>query len=123
VTKLHEVNLETFAGGAAPERFERELGRVLRNIMDPNTDPEALREIALKFKIKPDETRTFLRTRLEVTSKLAPARPVETPLHLAEKGGRYVAVGYDPRQPDLFPGAQDPDANPARATPTPDEEE
>lgn len=33
------INLNEFADGAALERFNREMKRVLENIADPNTDP------------------------------------------------------------------------------------
>lgn len=117
MTKLHNVSLETLAGGAVPERFDRELERVLKNIADPNTDAQAVREISVKVRIKPAADRESAVVRLDVASKVAPAKPVATPIHFGtdRTTGKLVAIGYDPRQPELpFEGhqRQDPDVKP-----------
>ncbi|MFW6010845.1 MAG: hypothetical protein ACOC9H_02890 [Gemmatimonadota bacterium] len=116
MSKLHEVTLETLAGGAAPERFDRELKRVIKNIRDPNTDPEAKRKIKLEVTFVPGKNRADIHVGLHVEAKLAPVAPLATMLHVGEKGGEDVLIGYDPNQPSLFPDEQDADVKPAKPT-------
>lgn len=42
------VSLDTLGGGAAVERFNYELSRVLENILDLNTNPTAGRQVQLR---------------------------------------------------------------------------
>lgn len=100
--KLTELKLETLAGGAALELFDRELQEVLKNIQDPNTEAEKARAIHVKVTLSPSEDRDRADVALEVKSKLAPPKPVKSLVHMGEKDGRLVAVSYDPRQSDLF---------------------
>lgn len=55
-----KLNLDTLQGGAARELFEIELQKVLRNIADPNTKPDAVRKLTLEVTIKPNEKRSML---------------------------------------------------------------
>lgn len=96
------VTLETLAGGGAAELWDAELRRVLENIHDENTDPEEKREITLKVVIVPTSDREGLKTKVQVTSKLAGFRPISTHLHMGRKDGQLVAVGFDPKQLDAF---------------------
>lgn len=121
--KQHEVSLETLAGGAAPPRFDRELRKVVHNIMDPNTDPEAKRSITLTVTFSPTESRTSLGAKIEVKTKLAPPKPVDTAVHIGEMGGKPVMIGYDPRQRSLFSEDQDPDITPMPENATQAQEE
>ena len=56
--KLKQLNLNNIKGGAAVEMFEQELARVLENINNPNTEPDATREITMKFTFKPAKDRS-----------------------------------------------------------------
>ena len=47
------LTLSNFGEGAVNEIFDRELQRVLKDIMDPNTEATAQREVNLKIIIKP----------------------------------------------------------------------
>ena len=44
-TAEEKINLSNLGNGAAKELFERELDRVLKDILDPNTEATAQREI------------------------------------------------------------------------------
>jgi hypothetical protein len=52
--------------------------RVLKNIADPNTKADSVREVNLKIRIKPSKDRSGAATLVQVTSKLAPADPHES---------------------------------------------
>lgn len=47
-----EITLMTLGGGVAQELFAREMAKVLASIADPNTEPDAPREITLKVRFK-----------------------------------------------------------------------
>ena len=111
--KLKDVTIESLAGGAVPERFGLAWDALLENVLDPNTDPREVREVLVKVKVKPSEDREQAAVRVDVTSKLAPPRAVVTPIHIGQRDGRPVAVGYDPKTLDLF-GQQDPNVKPIR---------
>jgi len=104
MSELTEVSLETLGGGAAIERFNYELQNVLNNIGDINTKADAVREVSLKVKIKPNEDRAFCVISIEVSGKLASIKPEHSSFHLVRRGDRIVATEYNPKQQTLeFP--------------------
>lgn len=50
-------DLSRLMGGAVQERWEDALGRMTRNILDPNTEPRRARKITMVLTIKPTESR------------------------------------------------------------------
>jgi hypothetical protein len=108
---LADVSLEQLAEGAAGELFEREMQRVLGNILDPNTDWKKRREITLKFIIAANEDRESAILAVDANSKIAPARPHVQPIFLGRRNGRMVAVSRI--QHALFP--EDPAVTPMPA--------
>ena len=109
---LKTVALETIAGGAIKELFEAELGRVLDNIADINTDPAQKRTITISVEFKPGAKRDTADVKLKCGSKLAGIMTVNTQLFMGKHGGKLVAVENDPRQGALFDDQQ---ASPLRA--------
>lgn len=116
MSKTYEVSLDTIRGGAAHELFDRELKRILKNIRDPNTKATAKRTVTLKVTFEPNEQRTGITTSLDCKAKLAPVRTLQDHVHVGERGGEEILVGYDPNQPSLFPEDQDPEVQPPRPT-------
>lgn len=100
--RIADLTLENVAGGAAPELFRRALPKVLENIRDPNTDPKAKRTIVVEVEIIPSEDRESGRAQATMKLKLANLRSSDAPIHIGERDGELVAVGYDPRQTDAF---------------------
>lgn len=96
------VNVETIAEGAVLALGNEELEKVLQNIGDPNTDPEAVREITIRIAIKPDDSRELAAVQVQAKCKLAPHKPAGTAIYLGKKGGRVVAVDSNPRQAGIF---------------------
>lgn len=93
-----QVCLETLGSGAAAELFNDELGKVLSNIVDVNTDHKTAREVSLKVTIRPNEDRTFGAVTIAASSKLAPVKSVGTAFFIGRKAGRAVATERDSRQ-------------------------
>lgn len=100
------VTLETIGGGALAELFERELGRILANITDPNTVAEQKRVMTLKLSFAPGAKRDVADVTITVEAKLASVRKVDAQLFLGRVQGKLVAVENDPRQSSLFDPAQ-----------------
>ncbi|HKX31346.1 MAG TPA: hypothetical protein VJ302_26915 [Blastocatellia bacterium] len=98
---IQTVSLANLGDGSAVERFNYELQRVLNNISDPNTEAKTPREVTLKVKIKPNIDRDFSAVTIEVRSKLAAIRPVETSFHLSNVGAETVATEYNPKQEEF----------------------
>lgn len=96
------VTLETLAGGAALELFDREFAKLLENAQDPNTKPDAKRSITLKVTLDCSEDRESAVAGIEIKSSLAPAKPAVGRLYMGRKDGRLVAITNDPRQRDFF---------------------
>ena len=100
--KNEPVTLETLAGGAAGERFEAELEKVLRNMSDINTDPKAVREITLKVSFLPNDARELAAVLIASSSKLAGLKPVPTTVYFGQRNGVWVAQEHNPKQAGLF---------------------
>lgn len=111
-----DVDLDTVAGGALPEKFEHALlERVLPNIMDPNTEPTDVRKITMEVAFKPEQDRCTVPTSVKVKVKLADPKADTGVVHVGERRGELAAVTYDPSQQDLF-GPEDEDDD-ERVTP------
>lgn len=98
----HEVTLETFNSGAILDLFEAEWKRLLDNIKDPNTKPDAVRRIKIEVSVKPDKERSHANTMVSVKFTPVPIQPDESFIVLSlDKSGRLQAYTTDPRQQDL----------------------
>lgn len=96
------VTLYTLCGGGAVEIFDAELQAVVANILDPNSEAKATRELNLKIKIKPDESRRLGQVAVMVTSKISPIKGLGTTFFFGRKGGKCFAVENNPAQGELF---------------------
>lgn len=100
--KMTKATIETISQGAAVERANLELNKVLANIMDENTSPIVVREVTLKIKIKPSEDRTVGAVTIQAMSKLAPVRECVTQVFI----GKDIQGNLESNevvQPSLFP--------------------
>ncbi len=117
MSELQEIKLETLDGGGAAELFNNRFEELLRNIADPNTDPEAVREITLKVKVKPHKSRELGDLSYNISLKTAGPRSVSAMAYFGKtRDGRLIAQGKDPRQMELdeTPGS-DPAVRPITA--------
>lgn len=96
------VDLQSLNNGALQDLFSEELEKVLENIADPNTGPEATRSITLKVDIKPQKDRLSAVTKVSVTSKMAPSQPHVSFVHFDHDGaGNLFALTANPKQQEL----------------------
>lgn len=96
------VTLDSLNSGALNDLFTAEFDKVLQNISDPNTKPDAVREITMSVKIKPDKTRSMCTSIVSMKSKLVPIMPHESIVHLARKNGKLGAYIDDAQQLNLY---------------------
>ena len=88
-----KLNLAEMAQGAFMEQFHRELGQVLANIADPNTDPKKTRKLTLTMTLKPDENRDVVAVETQSKSTLVPAKSLSTRIVIdREKDGTVVGA-------------------------------
>jgi hypothetical protein len=97
----HVVTLETLNSGAVIDLFGNEWNRMLENIQDENTRPDAVRRVKIEVIVKPDKDRNHATTKVAVTSKLEPNQPHESFIVLGGEHGRLQAYTTDPRQQEL----------------------
>lgn len=95
------VTLETLGHGAAAELFDKELSRVLDNIMDPDTSATAKRSITLKVEITPDDGRAEARISVTASSKIAAPRGAGGTMFIGRYGGKPVATSFNPQQQQM----------------------
>lgn len=90
---MEKTSILQMAKGAFQERADFEMKRVIDNILDPNTKPNAKRKIVLTIELIPDSTRQKISVSVSAKSTLAAAEPVETALCIVgnEDGEMQVA--------------------------------
>lgn len=97
------VTLGTIAGGALEQLFGAEMDRVMANIADINTDPNAKRTITMSVEITPEGVkRDTAKVSVKCNSKLAGIMKVNTQFFMGKQGGKLVAVENDINQGSLF---------------------
>lgn len=92
------ISLANLGKGAAIELFDFELQNVLNNIVDENTKPDAVREVTLKCKIKPDSDREWGAVEITATSKLAAVNSYPTQIIIGKERGQGRATEHNPKQ-------------------------
>ena len=90
-TEDQELSLLNLMGGAAIERFDREFTKVVKNVMDPNTDPKAARTVTLTVTVKPNDDRQIGNLIIDCKAKVASARSLKTAIAMGTEGARAVA--------------------------------
>lgn len=99
---MKEVSLETIQNGAVIDMFNEELQKVMQNIADANTKPDAVRSITITVSIKPDKTRRSAATAIECKSRICPVKPSDGVIFLSEaKDGSLEAYEDDYKQLEL----------------------
>lgn len=81
---MEHINLETFANGAFTEQVNRAVGKVMKNIQDPNTDAKAVRKVVVTIAFKPNDMRNFIATGVVTKTSLAPELGAVTARHVAQ---------------------------------------
>ncbi|MDR0717993.1 MAG: hypothetical protein LBF78_00035 [Treponema sp.] len=96
-----QVTLETLNSGAVIDLFEAEWRKLLNNIQDPNTKPDAVRKVKIEIAIKPAKDRRNASTSVSVTASLASIVPHEASIVIGVENGEAQAYAFDPNQKTL----------------------
>lgn len=99
---MRDVTLENIGQGALAELFAVELGKVLANIADPNTDDKTKRTITMTVTFVPNGARDVADVSIACASKLAGIQRVKTQLFMGRIKGKLTAVESNPQQSHLF---------------------
>jgi hypothetical protein len=104
ITLGEPLSFENLGCGAAEEKFEDALKKVLANILDPNTRPQTAREVILRVKIKPSEERTDADVIIDCQTKLASDKAFPTKIFIGrDVNGIPEAHEVNANQYQLFP--------------------
>lgn len=89
------------SSGAILERVDYEMGKVIENILDPNTKPTGKRKIVVTLELVPDAGRRTINVATTSKSVLVATEPVLTSLHIAGKPatGEMMVVEMVPQVP------------------------
>jgi hypothetical protein len=102
MSTTRKVSLENIGQGAAAALLQRELGKVLSNIKDPNTSHKTKREITLKFTLAPYPDRNGAEVTVASSTKLAATSAVETHIFIGKDDqGKLQAFSHDVRQQEM----------------------
>lgn len=94
-----EITLMTLGGGVAQELFAREMAKVLASVADPNTEPDAAREITLKVRFKPSKDRDSMAIGIVASASVPPYKGFSTLGFIGKDlTGRMVVVEHNPKQ-------------------------
>lgn len=98
-----DLTVSEMANGVIEERLTEELEKVLKNILDPNTEAKKQRKIKLELTIKPNEQRTMGEVVIATSSTLVSPKPVSTNIYMGAdpKTGAVGASEINPAQPQL----------------------
>lgn len=97
------------ANGAIKERTDIEMSKIIKNILDVNTNPTKSRKMTLTLTFTPDAQRQVIAVKCEAKSALQPSTPVAMSLYVGEFAGEIQAVEMKPQVPgqmDLFGGEE-----------------
>lgn len=88
------LNLSELSNGAIQEKIDRELKKVMQNILDPNTDFNKARKVSITISMSANEQRNSITTDVAVKSTLAPQKSVSTTVLVGrnENTGRIQAA-------------------------------
>jgi len=95
------IDLNTLNQGAVLDLFAVEWQKLLDNINDPNTKPNAVRKVKIEIAVKPAEDRRNATSSVSVTSNLASIMPHNASIVIGMENGKVMAYTFDPRQQSL----------------------
>ena len=97
------------AMGAIKERVDYEMGHVLDNILDPNTDPTKNRKLTITIVFTPDGERRNIAVNCTAKCTLVATNPVHTSMYVATVPGTGEAQVVE--MVPQIPGQQSMDGN------------
>jgi hypothetical protein len=75
-----KASILAMAKGAISERVDYEMGKIIQNILDPNTEPKKTRKLTLELAFVPSADRNVIQVLAQAKTKLEPTTHVQTAL-------------------------------------------
>lgn len=99
--QLDKKSILEMSMGAILERVDYEMGRVLDNILDPNTKPTGKRKITVSLELVPSADRRTITVVTTAKATLVPTDPVTTSLYITNQPstGEMVVAEMVPQVP------------------------
>ena len=99
--QLDKKSILEISMGAILERVDYEMGRVLDNILDPNTKPTGKRKITVSLELVPSADRRTITVLTTAKATLVPTDPVTTSLYITNQHstGEMVVAEMVPQVP------------------------
>lgn len=98
--ELRRESILSMAQGAIEEKVNYEVSRVIDNILDMNTKPDAKRKITITLEFSPDSERKHIHIAASAKSTLVPTAAVSTALMITSDGnGEMVIAEMVPQIP------------------------
>ena len=89
---MEKESILRMAAGAIEERVDYEVSRVIANILDASTKPDAKRKITITLEFQPDSERKHIGMSATAKSTLAPTTPVSTSMAITSDANGEVLV-------------------------------
>jgi hypothetical protein len=97
---INRESILRMAAGAIEEKVDYEVSRVIDNILDLNTKPDAKRKITVTLEFVPDAERKRIGLFVNAKSTLVPTSPVSTSMMItADSNGELVVAEMVPQIP------------------------
>lgn len=98
--ELRRDSILRMAAGAIEEKVDYEVSRVIDNILDLNTKPDAKRKITITLEFLPDAERKHIPFQATAKSTLVPTAAVSTAMLITNDGnGEMVVAEMVPQIP------------------------
>lgn len=100
--ELDRKSILEMSMGSILERVDYEMGKVLDNILDPNTSPTAKRKITVTLELTPSSDRKTITVHTVAKPSLVPTDPVTTSLCITTlpDTGEMIVAEMVPQVPD-----------------------
>lgn len=85
--QLDKKSILEMSMGAILERVDYEMGKVIDNILDPNTKPTGKRKITVGLELIPSADRKTITVQTTAKSTLVPTDPITTSLYITNQPG------------------------------------
>lgn len=98
---LDKKSILEMSMGAILERVDYEMGRVLDNVLDPNTKPTGKRKITVTLELIPSADRRTITVQSTAKATLVPTDPVTTSLYITNQPstGEMIVAEMVPQVP------------------------
>lgn len=95
---MEKASILEMARGAIMEQVNGEVGKIVDNILDLNTEPKKKRQLVVTVEFMPSADRSVVNVTALAKSKLQPANSIQTSLYVGMDGntGEVIATEMTP---------------------------